>query len=198
MIFNQRYNCGRAPNICEWMYTNYLFRCFLSAGGGPLAAISPALRLVQVKWQNLVLVKLANNKFPLSAHSNPNFTCCLLSFESFKVKLWQPGGRLLKWQPTGVEGGGGRTASFTKVRATSYLDRRCPLRHRWWRWWFQRPHLDPLLGPSRWVLATCWRPCCGEILPCSRRSSNFTYWMLIWQIQFKTLNTIGNFDTRCF
>ena len=31
-----------------------------------------------------------------------------------KIKS-QPGGSLFEWRPTGVEGGGGRTASFTKV-----------------------------------------------------------------------------------
>ena len=38
--------------------------------------------------------------------------------------LVQPGGRLLRWLPACLEGGGGRRASITEIRSTSHRGRR--------------------------------------------------------------------------
>ena len=50
-------------------------------------------------------------------------------FKTLKLEICKPGGRLFQWQPTGVEGGGGRTASF--ILATNDLSRPNSLRQ--WR-----------------------------------------------------------------
>ena len=80
--------------------------------------------------------------------------------------LVQPGGRLLRWLPSCLEGGGGRRASITKVGSTSHRGRRRPLRIRRLRWTL--PHLGALVEPSLGNLARGRQPGCGEARPCRR------------------------------
>ena len=99
-------------------------------------------------------------------------TSCARYIKNIETK--QSGGRLFPWQPTGVEGGGGRTASPAKCRTASHLGRGYPLCHRWSGRW-QGAHLHPGLGPSGWVLATSRRPCCFKRPPCCCCPSSFKY-----------------------
>ena len=98
-----------------------------------------------------------------------------------KVNPWHLGGCLFQWQPIGLEGGGGRTASFTKLLSTSYKGWRYPLRHGGSRCW-RNPLLDPLLGSRGWNLAGSWRSRWTERIPCCCCRSKISCGMpLIWR-----------------
>ena len=81
--------------------------------------------------------------------------CPTLRFYCVKIpyilgidKQYTAGGLLLQWQPTGVEGGGERKASYTKDPAASYPGRQDPLHHRRLGRCLDQPDLDPVLGPG--------------------------------------------------
>ena len=92
---------------------------------------------------------------------------CLLQYwwEVNKTKvITKPGVRLLRWLPACLERGGGRRASITKRRSTSYRGRRLPARDRRLR--RQLPHLGALVEPSWGNLARGRQPGCCKKLPC--------------------------------
>ena len=125
-------------------------------------------------------------------------------FKTLKLEICKPGGRLFQWQRTRVEGGGGRTASFSTILATNDLSRpnslcqwRLHIASPQWpdqtRLWL--PDLDSVLGSCDGVLAACGRSGCCESRPCSRRRSKINY---CYVLQTKELNLIRQtmaFDT---
>ena len=101
----------------------------------------------------------------------------------------QPGWHLHWGQPTGVEGGGDRQASSTKICIASFNGWQSYLCGRWF--WWQLPFLNLELGPFYWILATCWWPKSGERLPCSCRNPIFHCRIRVFSNAFE-MNSINS------